>query len=91
MNAHSALIELDNLTTAVDLINRDQAAQLLNIMSAKLCEILQANIIDVLWKKEGRYGDLLMPVASLNKSNRGSVMGFQITKDIHSIWAYIYY
>jgi hypothetical protein len=91
MNANSALIELDNLTKAVDLISRDQAVQLLNVMNAKLHEILQANIIDILWRSEGQYGDLLMPVAPFNRSHRGQAMGFQVRKDIRSIWTYVYY
>ena len=84
------LRELEKLSLTIDFLTRDEARHILDIVNQRVKENLNAHIIDVLWKQEGRFHDILQPFASINNSRRGDLKPFEVSKESQGVWPWIY-
>ncbi|WP_346290513.1 GAF domain-containing protein [Sphaerothrix gracilis] len=84
------LSELEQLSLTLDFLNREEARQVTEVVSEKIKENLNAHIIDILWRQEGRYHDILQPFSSLNVSRREPIKPFEIREDSVGIWPWVY-
>jgi hypothetical protein len=83
--------ELDQLTRAIDSIREDEARSLVDEVNNKLCSLLGAHIVDVLWRSEGRDGPILQPYIWLDKTTRGGPKGYTVTVDSPGVWTWAFF
>jgi hypothetical protein len=82
--------ELDKLSLTLDFLTRNEARQIVDVVNERIRENLNAHIIDVLWKQEGRFNDILQPFTSLNHSRRSDLKPFEVGTKAAGIWPWIY-
>ncbi|NEP18310.1 MAG: hypothetical protein F6J97_15630, partial [Leptolyngbya sp. SIO4C1] len=85
------LSELEQLSLTLDFLTRAEAQQVIEVVNDRIRDNLNAHIIDVLWKEEGRFSDILKPFTSLNISRRDTLKPFEVRKDSTGIWPWIYH
>lgn len=82
--------ELEQLSLTFDFIADDDAKKILGIVNSKLEEVLNAHIIDVLWRTESKDGPLLQPYIYLDRTERGGPLPYTVTDSASGIWTWVF-
>jgi len=87
------LQELEDISNALDKIPEDEAKNLITHINTRLRDVLNAEIIDVLFKEEARGGEtILRPLSSVVKpGGREEAAPWNIKPNTSGIWPRVFF
>ena len=69
-------------------MTKENAKQIVELVSKKLKDTLNAHIVDIMWKREAQDGVILDPLISIDTSGRERVKPYQIGRaEREGIWS----